>query len=338
MDVCGGQTHALLKHGLEQALEASLELLHGPGCPVCVTPAAVLDAATSLSRKPGITLCSYGDMLRVPGENGSLLQARARGGDVRTVYSPLDAVDLAARATDRDIVFLAVGFETTAPATALAILQAQKRGLKNFSVLASHVRVEPAMRAIAADPVGRVQGFLAAGHVCTVTGYAGYQAFVQDTHLPVVVTGFEPVDLLSGLAICVDLLETGRAEVVNAYDRCARPEGNAHARQLIDTVCEVADVPWRGLDRIASGGLVLRTELAPFDARVRFGLRTSDATETENECQSGLVMTGRIKPPECPLFGKACTPETPAGAPMVSSEGACAAYFSYALAGGTADA
>jgi hydrogenase expression/formation protein HypD len=338
MDVCGGQTHALLKHGLEPALEESLELLHGPGCPVCVTPAAVLDEATELALSPGVTLCSFGDMLRVPGNSGSLLQARARGGDVQTVYSPLDAVALAARNPDREVVFLAVGFETTAPATALAILQAHERGLRNFSVLAHHVRVEPAMRTIAGDPASCVQGFLAAGHVCTVTGYEEYHGFVRDTGLPVVVTGFEPLDLLQGLEACVQLLEAGDARVVNAYDRCARPEGNAHARHLIDTVFQVADVPWRGLGVIPNGGLVISPAFSDWDARVRHRLAGADAAEADGECQSGKVLTGRIKPPECPLFGKTCTPETPAGAPMVSSEGACAAYFAYALSGGLADA
>lgn len=338
MDVCGGQTHALLKHGIEPALADSLELLHGPGCPVCVTPASVLDAATELCLTRDVTLCSFGDMLRVPGSQGSLLQARARGGDVQTVYSPLDAVALATRRPECEVVFLAVGFETTAPATALAILQAQKLGVKNFSVLSHHVRVEPAMRQIAADAASRVQGFLAAGHVCTVTGYESYHAFVRDTGLPVVVTGFEPLDLLQGLTACVELLEAGSRQVVNAYGRCAQPAGNAHARRLIDTVFQVADVPWRGLGVIPSGGLAMRPEFAQFDAGVRHGLAASDTTDAESECQAGEVLTGRIKPPECPLFGKACTPDTPAGAPMVSSEGACAAYFVYALSGGLTDA
>lgn len=336
MDVCGGQTHSLLKHGLEPALEESLELLHGPGCPVCVTPAAVLDAATSLSLERRVTLCSFGDMLRVPGRSGSLLQARARGGDVRTVYSPLDAVDWAVRHPEREVVFLAVGFETTAPATALAILQAQRSAVRNFSVLAHHVRVEPAMRQIAADPSGRVQGFLAAGHVCTVTGYEEYHAFARETGLPVVVTGFEPLDLLQGLEICVELLNSGRTEVVNAYARCARLEGNSHAKKLIDAVFCVADVPWRGLGVIPSGGLEIHSSLAKFDACERFGLTASDVEETSGECRSGEVLTGRLKPPDCPLFGNGCTPDTPRGAPMVSSEGACAAYFRYALSGGRA--
>jgi hydrogenase expression/formation protein HypD len=338
MDVCGGQTHALLKHGLEAALDDSLELLHGPGCPVCVTPATVLDEATEMALSRGITLCSFGDMLRVPGRAGSLLQTRSRGGDVQTVYSPLDAVALAARDPHREVVFLAVGFETTAPATALAILQARAQGLTNFSVLAHHVRVEPAMRQIAADANSRVQGFLAAGHVCTVTGYEAYHGLVRDTCLPVVVTGFEPLDLLNGLEICVELLESGRAKVVNAYDRCARCSGNDHARRLIETVFEVADVPWRGLGVIPEGGLVIRPELSRFDARVRHRLAAADATEHESECLAGEVLTGRIKPRECPLFGKTCTPDAPAGAPMVSSEGACAAYFAYALSEGLTDA
>lgn len=333
MDVCGGQTHSLLKHGLEAALEDALELLHGPGCPVCVTPAEVLDAAIALALDRDVTICSFGDMLRVPGQSGSLLQARARGAEVRTVYSPLDAVDFAARHPEREVVFLAVGFETTAPATALAVLQAQRRDVANFSVLSHHVRVEPAMRQIAADPNSRVQGFLAAGHVCTVTGYAGYDPFVRETRLPVVVTGFEPLDLLQGLAACVDQLERGRAGLVNAYSRCARPAGNPHARKLIDSVFDVADVPWRGLGVISSGGLRLRSTLAKFDARRRYELQPGNDMESGSECRSGDVLTGRLKPPDCPLFGNICTPDAPQGAPMVSSEGACAAYFRYALSG-----
>ena len=329
MDVCGGQTHSLLRHGLEEALEDVLELVHGPGCPVCVTPAEVIDDAVELARHPDVILASFGDMLRVPGRNGCLLQARAAGADVRTVYSPVDAVQLAAKEPTRQIVFFGVGFETTAPATALAVLQARQLGVKNFSVLAHHVRVEPAMRALMQMPDNRVQGFLAAGHVCTVTGFAHYDAFVDEFKLPVVVTGFEPLDLLSGLTECVHLLETQQPQLRNQYARSVRPEGNVHAQRLIDEVYTVATVPWRGFGNIPNGGLVMRSELKEFDTRCRFGLAAS-VTSSDGDCLSADVMAGRIKPPECPLFGKACTPDTPVGAPMVSSEGACAAYFRYA--------
>ena len=333
MDVCGGQTHSLLRHGIESALTGIIELVHGPGCPVCVTPAAMIDAAADLSLQGGITLTSFGDMLAVPGDRGSLLQARARGGDVRAVYSPQDAVKLAAREPHRQVVFFAVGFETTAPATALAVLQARQLGLRNFRVLAHHVRVEPAMRNVLATPGNRVQGFLAAGHVCTVTGYETYETFVRDYSVPVVVTGFEPLDLLAGLDRCVELLEQGDDRVANCYPRCVLPEGNVTARRLIDEVFEITDLPWRGFGLISEGGLKLRTEFADFDAgRDAMPEPCPDeaiVSAEERGCRSGDVLSGLIKPPACPLFGTACTPETPVGAPMVSSEGACAAYFRY---------
>jgi hydrogenase expression/formation protein HypD len=328
MDVCGGQTHSLLRHGIEAALEGAVELTHGPGCPVCVTPAEVIDRAIGIAANPAVTVASFGDMLAVPGTGGSLLQARARGGDVRAVYSPLDAVRLAARDPARQVVFFAVGFETTAPATALAVLQAERLGLENFRVLAHHVRVEPVMRSIAAACGNRVEGFLAAGHVCTVTGYSHFEPFAAEFGTPIIVTGFEPLDLLAGLEECVNRLERGEPAVVNRYPRCVRPEGNAEAGRFIELVFEVADVPWRGFGVIPAGGLSLRSEYARFDARAS---RRADPAEPKVvACLSGDILSGRIKPPACPLFGSACTPETPAGAPMVSSEGACAAYFRYA--------
>ena len=329
MDVCGGQTHSLLRHGLEEALEDSLELVHGPGCPVCVTPAEAIDDAVELAKRPEVILASFGDMLRVPGRQSSLLRARAAGADVRTVYSPVDAVQLAAKEPGKHVVFFGVGFETTAPATALAVLQARQLELTNFSVLVHHVRVEPAMRAVMQLPDNRVQGFLAAGHVCTVTGFAHYQTFVEEFDVPVVVTGFEPLDLLTGLSECVRLLESQQPQVRNQYSRSARPEGNAHAQRLIDLVYTVATVPWRGFGAIPDGGLVMQPELSDFDARCRFGL-AARVSSSDGDCRSADVMAGRIKPPDCPLFGNACTPDTPVGAPMVSSEGACAAYFRYA--------
>jgi len=335
MDVCGGQTHAFLKYGLEAAVEDVLELIHGPGCPVCVTPAETLDQAVELAHRPGMMLTSYGDMLRVPSSRGSLLQARARGASLRTVYSPVDAVTLAKEHPETQVVFLAVGFETTAPATALALLQARQTGLRNFSVLAHHVRVEPAMRALLDQPDCRVQAFLAAGHVCTVTGYAQYQDLVNRYQIPVVVTGFEPVDLLAGLQECVRQLESRQPRLANCYARCARPEGNPQARQWIGEVFEIQTIPWRGLGAIPEGGLVIRPEFGDFDARRRFGLAevVAETRDDDAECQSALVLAGRIKPAACPLFGTTCRPDQPRGAPMVSSEGACAAYYQYSIAG-----
>ena len=329
MDVCGGQTHAFLRYGLEHALDDLLELVHGPGCPVCVTPAETIEDAISLSHRPGILLASFGDMLRVPGCHGSLLGARTNGADVRIVYSPLDAVQLAINNPTREVVFLGVGFETTAPATALAVLQARHLAVENFSLLTHHVRVEPAMRAILEQPNCRVQGFLAAGHVCTVTGFAHYEDLVRRFRVPIVVTGFEPVDLLAGLAECVRLLENGQPQVTNQYSRSARPDGNPGARKLVDEVFQVSTIPWRGFGLIPDGGLNLRPDFQSYDARVRFTLSASAPPE-DMECLSSQVLSGQIKPPQCPLFGNACTPEAPRGAPMVSSEGACAAYFKYA--------
>jgi len=329
MEVCGGQTHGLLRYGIDVALEGVVWLIHGPGCPVCVTPLEAIDAAIELAREPGVTIASFGDMLRVPGSRASLLQARAEGGNVRIVYSPLDAVRLADEQPDTHVVFFAVGFETTAPATALAVCQAGELGLENFSLLVSHVRVQPAMELLAASRDNSVQGFLGAGHVCTVAGYDSYREFVRKYRLPVVVTGFEPVDLLTGILECVRQLEAGEAEVVNCYGRSAAAPGNRRALEIMDDVYEICDRPWRGLGVVPGGGFRLRPTWARFDAERRFGVRAPTAQDS-TECRSGEVLTGRIQPTECQHFGTRCTPETPLGAPMVSAEGACAAYYRYA--------
>ncbi len=270
MEVCGGQTHGLLRYGIDQELAAVVDLIHGPGCPVCVTPLEAIDLAIELAARPGVTVTSFGDMLRVPGSRNSLLQARAKGGSVRIVYSPLDAVELAAKQPDRQFVFFAVGFETTTPVTALAVHRAHKLGLRNFSLLVSHVRVQPAMEMLAASPDSRVQGFLAAGHVCTVAGYDSYREFVRRYHLPVVVTGFEPVDLLSGILECVRLLEHGQAEVLNRYQRSVSIDGNVHAQQLVEEIYEICDQTWRGLGIVKQGGLALREAWSQYDALRRF--------------------------------------------------------------------
>lgn len=330
MEVCGGQTHSLLRHGIDAALEGVVELIHGPGCPVCVTPLEAIDHACELSATPGITLTTFGDMLRVPGSRGSLMDARAAGGRVRAVYSPLDAVVLARREPAQHVVFFAVGFETTAPATALAIRQAAQAGLKNFSLLVAHVCVLPAMELLAAAPDCRVEGFLAAGHVCTITGVADYIPFAERYRMPVVVTGFEPVDLLGGILECVRLLESDTPRVANCYGRTARDDGNPAAQRLTADVFEACDRPWRGIGTVARGGLRLRKAWRAFDAEVRFPRSLRPSCEA-GICRSGDVLCGRIKPTQCPSFAVTCTPDRPLGAPMVSSEGACAAYFRYAV-------
>jgi hydrogenase expression/formation protein HypD len=329
MEVCGGQTHGLLRYGIDRALENVVRLIHGPGCPVCVTPLEAIDAAIELSRRPNVTVVSFGDMLRVPGSRESLLDARADGGQLHFVYSPLDAVRFAQQNPDRHVVFFAVGFETTVPATALAVQQADRLGLANFSLLVSHVRVQPAMEMLASSPDCAVEGFLAAGHVCTVAGYQSYERFVESFHLPVVVTGFEPVDLLMGIHECVRQLERGEARVVNCYSRTVAAPGNAQALSIMDDIYEICDRPWRGLGIVPNGGFRLRPEWERFDAEKRFS-RIAPPREESSECRSGDVLTGRIKPTECPHFGDRCTPESPMGAPMVSAEGACAAYYRYA--------
>ncbi len=337
MEVCGGQTHGLLRHGIDEALAGAVELIHGPGCPVCVTPVEAIDLACRLAREPGTIVTSFGDMLRVPGSRGSLNQARADGGDVRIVYSPLDAVELARRNPGCEVVFFAVGFETTMPATAVAVLQANSLRLENFSLLTAHVQVLPAMQSILRDPGNRVQAFLAAGHACTITGYRDYEQLADREHVPIVVTGFEPLDLLEGIFDCVTQLETGRHAVTNRYERSVRIDGNADARRFIDRVYRVADRPWRGLGVIPKGGFVLRTEFERFDAELRFKPPIAELPVLdENRCRSGEVLAGRIKPRDCSEFGTRCTPASPLGAPMVSSEGACTAYYRYAAPPGLA--
>jgi hydrogenase expression/formation protein HypD len=329
MEVCGGQTHGLLRYGIDAAVEGAVRLIHGPGCPVCVTPLEAIDAAVELARRPDVTLASFGDMLRVPGSRESLMAARASGGHVQIVYSPLDAVKFAAEHPDRQVVFFAVGFETTAPATALAVHLASRRRLENFSMLVSHVRVQPAMEMLVASPGCSVQGFLAAGHVCTVAGYDSYRDFVDRFRLPVVVTGFEPIDLLTGILECVRQLERGEPAVTNCYGRSASAPGNKQALEIMDDVYEICDQPWRGLGVVPRGGFRLRDGWRRFDAMRRFDPRTAPARESV-DCRSGDVLTGRIRPTECEHFATRCTPEAPLGAPMVSAEGACAAYFRYA--------
>lgn len=333
MEVCGGQTHSIVRHGIDGMLPKGLTLIHGPGCPVCVTSVGLIDAALEIAGRPGVLFCSFGDMLRVPGTHADLLSAKAAGADVRMVYSPLDAVRLAARHPDREVVFFGVGFETTAPATALAVKQAAVRGLSNFSLLVSHVRVPPAMEALLSEPDCRVQGFLAAGHVCTVMGTREYEAIAARYRVPIVVTGFEPVDILQGILSCVCQLESGRCEVENQYPRAVRDPGNESAQMLMREVFEGVSREWRGVGWIPNSGLALTEAYAGFDAARRFGVRT-DGPVVETECRSGLVLQGRMKPTECPAFGKRCTPEHPLGATMVSSEGACAAYFRYRRPGG----
>ena len=328
MEVCGGQTHTLVRSGLSELLPAGLHLVHGPGCPVCVTPLEQIDRALAIAARPGAVFCSFGDMLRVPGSASDLIQVRAAGADVRIVYTPLDAVEIAARERDREVVFFAVGFETTAPATALAVWQAKQLGLVNFSVLVAHVLVPPAMEAILSSAQNRVQGFLAAGHVCTVMGYGEYLAIAARHRVPIVVTGVEPVDLAEGILMVVRQLETGRHEVENQYVRSVRRAGNTRAQEIIREVYEVCDQAWRGMGVIARSGLQLTPRYRDFDAALRFAVGAIVAVEP-SECRSGEVLRGLLRPTECAAFAGRCTPERPLGAPMVSSEGACAAYYRY---------
>jgi hydrogenase expression/formation protein HypD len=328
MEVCGGQTHAIVRFGIDQLLPPELTLLHGPGCPVCVTPVELLDKALAIASRPGVVFCSFGDMLRVPGSGRDLLSAKAAGADVRIVYSPMDALALAERMPEREVVFFAVGFETTAPASAMAVYEARRRGLRNFSILTAHVLVPPAMEAILASPGRRVDGFLAAGHVCTIMGMEAYQPLVRTYRVPIVATGFEPLDLLQGIHMCVAQLEAGRAEVENQYVRAVRTAGNEPAQAMLQEVFEVVPRTWRGIGPIPASGLGLRAAYADWDAERKFGVSAVGGSE-DAECQSGQVLRGLLKPPECPAFGTRCTPETPLGATMVSSEGACAAYYRY---------
>jgi len=334
MEVCGGQTHAIVRFGIDQLLPPGLTLVHGPGCPVCVTPVEQIDQAIRIAARPEVILASFGDMLRVPGTAGDLLAARARGGDVRMVYSPLDALALARANPGRQVVFFAVGFETTAPANAMAVAQAERLGLTNFSMLVSHVLVPPAMEAILSSPRCRVQGFLAAGHVCAIMGTAEYAPLTARYRVPIVITGFEPVDILDGIHRCVVQLEEGRAEVENAYARAVRDAGNEPAQALLREVFTVVPRRWRGMGEIAESGLALSARYRAFDAAERFGAAPL-AAEEPGECISGLVLQGLKKPPECPAFGARCTPDHPLGATMVSTEGACAAYHRYRAPAGS---
>ncbi|HRA83469.1 MAG TPA: hydrogenase formation protein HypD [Ilumatobacteraceae bacterium] len=328
MEVCGGQTHSIIRHGIDQLLPPGLELLHGPGCPVCVTPLETIDRALAIAALTDVMFCSFGDMLRVPGSTHDLLTVKSRGGDVRVVYSPLDAVRLAERHPERQVVFFAVGFETTAPANALAVEQARRLGLDNFSLLVSHVLVPPALEAILQAPTCRVQGFLAAGHVCAVMGVDQYRAVCDRYRVPIVITGFEPLDLLDGIRRAVLQLETGRAQVENAYTRVVRDEGNPVARALLARVFEVCDRTWRGIGLIPDSGWRLRPDFRAFDAEARFDVGRIHAVESPL-CHSGEVLQGLIAPTGCPAFGRECTPRTPLGATMVSDEGTCAAYFTH---------
>jgi len=332
MEICGGQTHSILRSGLEGLLPPTLRLVHGPGCPVCVTPVELIDHAIQIALHPGALLCSFGDMLRVPGSQGSLLEARARGGQVQIVYSPVDALRLAAQHPELEVVFFAVGFETTAPATAMAVIEAEQRKLQNFSLLVAHVLVPPVIRALLEAPGCQVQGFLAPGHVCTVVGYEDYEAIARDYRVPIVVTGFEPVDILDGLRRLVAQLEQGRAEVENQYSRAVRRQGNVQARRIIEQVYEPTDRNWRGIGWIPASGLKLRARYWAFDAAQKFPFAPAGTPGDSTECIAGLVLQGLRKPHECPAFGTRCRPEAPLGAPMVSSEGACAAYYRYARA------
>ncbi|MCB0941693.1 MAG: hydrogenase formation protein HypD [Mycobacterium sp.] len=328
MEVCGGQTHSIIRNGIDQLLDGAVEFIHGPGCPVCVTPLEMIDRALEIAGREDVIFCSFGDMLRVPGSHQDLFSVRARGGDVRIVYSPLDATRIAADNPDREVVFFGVGFETTAPANAMSVLHAQRLGLRNFSVLISHVLVPPAMTAILSSPTNRVQGFLAAGHVCTVMGTSEYGPLVEQYGVPIVVTGFEPLDLLEGVRQVVELLEAGKAELRNAYPRAVSAEGNTVAQQALADVFTVTDRQWRGIGMIPKSGWTLSPRYADFDAELKFGVGHLQVEESA-ECHSGEVLQGLLKPNQCPAFGTSCTPRTPLGATMVSSEGACAAYYQF---------
>ncbi|AEI51953.1 hydrogenase formation protein HypD [Runella slithyformis] len=329
MEICGGQTHSLVKNGLLNLLPKEIQMIHGPGCPVCVTPLNLIDKAVYLAEEKGVILCSFGDMIRVPGSKRSLLEAKAAGADVRILYSPLEAVKIAQQNPDREVVFFAVGFETTAPANALSVLHARRLGLKNYSILASHVLVPPAIDAVMTDDDVRIQGVLAAGHVCTIMGIDEYYELSEKHEIPIVVTGFEPADLLQGILMTVRQLEEGKANLENQYSRVVKPEGNPEARKVIEQVFEVADREWRGIGTIPNSGWEVREELAAFDANRKFSVNIAKAPECA-DCIAGLVLKGIKKPYECSQFGKKCTPENPLGAPMVSSEGACAAYYHFA--------
>ena len=328
MEVCGGQTHTIIRNGIDQLLPDGVTLIHGPGCPVCVTPLETIDRALAIAARPDVIFCSFGDMVRVPGSSTDLFRIKSAGGDIRIVYSPLDAVRLAQENPDKQVVFFGIGFETTAPANAMTVQMAKQFGLTNFSVLISHVLVPPAITAIMDSPNRRVQGFLAAGHVCTVMGMGQYAELVDKYHVPIVVTGFEPLDVLEGIRRVLLQLEEGRADLENAYPRAVSAEGNSTAQAVVADVFTTCDRAWRGIGVIPQSGWMLSDKYAEFDAEKRFDV-TGIHTEESKLCRSGEVLQGLIKPNECAAFGKECTPRMPLGAPMVSSEGACAAYYQF---------
>jgi len=329
MEVCGGQTHSLVKNGILQVLPQEITMVHGPGCPVCVTPLHLIDKAIYLAEKEGVILCSFGDMIRVPGSQKSILEAKAEGADIRILYSPLEAVNIAQANPDKEVVFFAVGFETTAPANALSVLHAEKLGIKNYSILTSHVIVPPIIENVMNDVDSHIDGFLAAGHVCSIMGYWEYYPLAEKYKVPIVVTGFEPVDILKGILATVKQLEEGRYEVENEYARIVKEEGNEPAQDVIAKVFKITDRVWRGMENIPLSGYGVREEYAAFDAMLKFDVNIEEAQENP-DCLAGDVMKGIIKPVQCPEFGKKCTPQNPLGAPMVSSEGACAAYYHFA--------
>ena len=328
MEVCGGQTHSIIKYGIDRMLPDQIELVHGPGCPVCVTALEMIDKAHAIARRPDVIFCSFGDMLRVPGSDGDLLILKSRGADIRVVYSPIDCLKIARAHPDKRVVFFAIGFETTAPANAMSVWQAKKQGITNYSILVSHVLVPPAMAAILQSPQNRVQGFLGPGHVCAVMGYEEYEPIATWFRVPIVITGFEPLDLLEGTLMTLRQLEEGRAEVENQYPRVVRREGNPTARNLVMQVFEVCDRKWRGVGSIPASGYQLRPEFRDHDAERIFEVAGIDTREAEI-CISGEILRGIRKPHQCPAFGKQCTPDHPLGATMVSAEGACAAYYAY---------
>lgn len=330
MEVCGGQTHAIMKFGVDQLLPETVTLLHGPGCPVCVTPASAIDRAIALAERDDVILCTFGDMIRVPGSARSLSTAKARGGDVRIVYSPLDALALAEKTPDKEVVFFAIGFETTAPTTAMAAFEARRRKVETFSLLVSHVLVPPALEALLTTEGPQIDGFLAAGHVCTIMGLSEYEPICARYRIPIVATGFEPVDILEGVLMCVRQLESGCALIENQYVRAVRTEGNQTAQDLINAVFEPAEQEWRGVGVLPASGLALREAFSAHDAAKKFALPSADHDRPQTACISGDILRGRKRPNECPAFGTACTPAHPLGATMVSSEGACASYYRYA--------
>ena len=328
MEVCGGQTHSIIRNGIDQLLPENIELIHGPGCPVCVTPLAIIDKALAIAAQPNVIFCSFGDMLRVPGSEKDLFRIKSEGGDVRIVYSPLDALNIARENPDQEVVFFGIGFETTAPANAMAVFQAKQQNIKNFSMLVSHVLVPPAISAILSSPANRVQAFLAAGHVCSVMGYWEYGPLVKTYQVPIVITGFEPLDVLEGIRMTVKQLEEGRAKVENAYPRSVQYAGNKPAQKMLADVFTVTDRTWRGIGEIPQSGWQLSESYRDFDAEHRFSVADIQ-TQESSLCRSGEVLQGLIKPHQCEAFGKECTPRNPLGATMVSSEGACAAYYQY---------